>query len=97
MIRGYIALAQAKSGQRGEAVKQLEWLKHESSKRYIPSIAFAFAYIALGQKDEAVVWLEKDVSEHTGHASSYAVESAPDDVRDDPRFKEMLKRMNLPE
>ncbi len=94
---GYITLSQAKLGHRDEALKQLEWLKRESAKRYVPSHALALAYVALGQKDEAFVWLEKEVAEHTGYASSYAVEPTLDDVRDDPRFKAMLKRMNLPE
>jgi lipopolysaccharide biosynthesis regulator YciM len=93
VIKGYIALAQAKSGQRDEAVKRLDELKQESTRRYVPGVAFAFAYIALGQKDEAFVWLEKDVADHTGLASSYAVEPALDDVRADPRFKAMLKRI----
>ena len=56
-----------------------------------------FAYIALDQKDEAFLWLEKDVDERTIHASSYAIESALDVLRGDPRFKAMLKRMNLQE
>ncbi len=95
--KGYIAIAQAKLGQREESLKQLEWLKQEASKRYVPSIAFAFTYIALVQKDEAFAWLEKNAEDRTIYASSYAIEPALDDVRDDPRFKAMLKRMNLPE
>lgn len=97
LARGYMALAHAKLGHRDEAAKLLDWLKQESSRRYVPSVAFALTYIALGQKDEAFVWLEKDVTDRTGQASSYAVEPALDDVRDDPRFKAMLRRMNLPE
>jgi hypothetical protein len=51
----------------------------------------------LGQKDEAFTWLEKDMDERTIYASSYAIESALDGLREDPRFKAMLKRMNLPQ
>lgn len=97
VTKGYLANSYAKLGQRDEALKQLEWLKQELPRRYVPSYAVALAYIALGQKDEAFVWLEKDVDERTIYASSYAIESALDGLRDDPRFKAMLKRMNLPE
>ena len=37
------------------------------------------------------------MDERTIYASSYANESVLDGLRDDPRFKAMLKRMNLPE
>lgn len=97
VIRGYQALLYSKLGQREKALNELNWLKQEAPRRYVPSIAFALAYIALGQKSEAFEWLEKDVDDRTIYASSYAIESAFDDVRDDPRFKAMLKRMNLPE
>ena len=97
VIRGYQALSYAKLGQRDKAVGELEWLKHEAAKRYVPSIAFALAYIALDQRNEAFEWLEKDVNDRTIYASSYAIEPALDDVRDEPRFKAMLQRLNLPE
>jgi TolB-like protein/cytochrome c-type biogenesis protein CcmH/NrfG len=97
VTRGYLAISYAKLGQRDEVLKQLEWLKKESPRRYVPSFAIALAYIALGQKDEAFTWLEKDMDERTIYASSYAIESALDGLREDPRFKAMLKRMNLPE
>jgi TolB-like protein/Flp pilus assembly protein TadD len=97
VTRAYLALASAKTGDRDEAVKQLDWLKQESSKRYITGTAFAITYIALGQKDEAYKWLEKDVDDRSGWATWYAVAPAFDDLRDEPRFKAMLKRMGLPE
>ena len=58
--RAFLALSQAKAGNRDEAVKQLDWLKQESSRRYISGMAFAVVYIALGNKDEALTWLEKE-------------------------------------
>lgn len=97
LTKGYLAISFARVGQRDEALKQLEWLKQELPRRYVPSFAVALAYLALGQKDEVFVWLEKDMEERTIYASSYAIEPALDGLRDDPRFKAMLKRMKLPE
>lgn len=71
--RAYLALAKAKAGNREEAFKQLNWLKQESSKRYISGMAFALAYLALGEKDEAYKWLEKDVDDRSGYATWYGV------------------------
>jgi TolB-like protein/Tfp pilus assembly protein PilF len=95
--KGFLALSLAKSGQRDEAIELLNQLKQESGERYIPSYAVAIVYIGLNEKEEAFGWLEKDVAEHSFYASYYAVSPELDELRDEPRFKAMLKRMNLPE
>ena len=59
---GYLAISLAKSGQREEAFKLLNQLKQESSHRYVPSYAMALLYIGLNEKEEALVWLEKEVA-----------------------------------
>ncbi len=92
-----MALSLAKSGQRDEAIELLNQLKQESGERYVPSYAVAIVYIGLNEKEEAFGWLEKDVAEHSFYASYYAVSPELDDVRSDPRFKDLLKRLNLPE
>jgi TolB-like protein/Tfp pilus assembly protein PilF len=97
LINGYLALALAKSGQRDEAIKLLNQLKLESAERYVPSYAIAIIYIGLNQKDEAFAWLEKDVAEHSAFAVYYAVAPELDELRSEPRFKAMLKQLNLPE
>ncbi|MGH9821426.1 MAG: TPR end-of-group domain-containing protein [Pyrinomonadaceae bacterium] len=66
------------------------------NQNYIQSYSFALIYIGLGNKDEAVKWLEKEVTGHSEVANSFAVAQELNDVRDDPRFKDLLKRMNLP-
>jgi serine/threonine-protein kinase len=95
--KAFLALSLAKSGQRGEAIKLRDQLNLESPHRYVSSYYFAILHIALGEKDEAFAWLEKDIAERSSWPVLYAVSPELDDLRDDPRFKDMLKRLNLPE
>ena len=95
--KGFLALSLAKAGQREEAAKLLSELKEESTRRYVPSYAIALACVGLNEKEDAFVWLEKQVEERGYWSSVYAVAPELDELRSDPRFKEMLKRLNLPE
>jgi TolB-like protein/Tfp pilus assembly protein PilF len=96
-VKGYLGLWLAKSGKRDEAVKLLGELKQESKGNYVQGYTFALIYVGLGDKEEALNWLEKQMSSRAETASTYAVAPELDDLRSEPRFKEMLKRMNLPE
>ncbi len=95
--QGYLGYSLAKSGQRAEAIKILDELKAESARRFVPSYAFAVIHLGLNDKEEAFNRMEKDVDERSSQASYYAVAPELDEVRSDPRFKAMLRRMNLPE
>jgi TolB-like protein/Tfp pilus assembly protein PilF len=95
--QGILGLWLAKSGQRDEAVKLLSELKQESTRKYVQNYDFALIYIGLGNKEEALNYLEKHMSARAETANTYAVAPELDDLRSEPRFKEMLKRMNLPE
>lgn len=95
--KGYLGLWLAKSGKRDEAVKLLGELKQEAARGYVQGYTFALIYIGLGAKEEALNYLEKHMSSRAETANSYAVAPELDDLRSEPRFKEMLKRMNLPQ
>jgi TolB-like protein/Tfp pilus assembly protein PilF len=95
--KGFLGLLLAKSGKRDEALKLLSELKQDSIQSYVPGDIFALIYIGLGDKSEALNWLEKHVSGHAETAAGLAVAPEFDELRDEPRFKAMLKRMNLPE
>lgn len=87
------AFAYAKSGRRSEAEAILT--KYTSDPAFDGANA-AIVYGALGDKDKAFAALEKGFARKEEMARM-KVDPLFDDLRDDPRFKELLKRLNLPE
>jgi TolB-like protein/Tfp pilus assembly protein PilF/predicted Ser/Thr protein kinase len=84
----------ALAGQRDKALKILAELKKEEATPF-GAWGLAILYTALGEKDEAFRWLNY---EHP-HAWFPAVRVDPEfkPLWDDPRFKDVLQRLNLPE
>jgi hypothetical protein len=66
-------------------------------RRYVQGYALAIIYIGLNEKEEALNWLEKEISDRSSTAVFYGISPDLDDLRSEPRFKAMLKRLNLPE
>src|SRR3989441_4132485 len=89
--------AYAASGKRGEAQKALAELQELSKQRYISPSVFALIYAALGDKDQAFAWLEKSVEEHDLIIGRLKVDQRFDNLRSDPRFAEIVKRVGLPQ
>ena len=73
----------------------LEQLEELSRKRYVSPYHFAYVYTGLGEQDTAMDWLERAYEEHAGGV--YGIKGsflfAP--LRSHPRFKALLKKMNL--
>jgi len=94
-VKALLARSLAKSGQRGEVIKILGELESESARRYVPSAGLAVVFGALGEKDKAFVWLEKDVTERTPRPPLFSVNPVFDDLRDHPRFQDLVHRVAL--
>lgn len=92
-LRAMLARALAKSGQRAEALKIVDGIVTESAARYVPANAVALAFAALGEKDKAFFWLEKDVADRASRSPQYSVNPMWDDLRDDPRFAALVKKI----
>ncbi len=88
------AKASALMGTREEALKQLDEAKKEWSER--GPILIAGVYAMLSEKDQAFAWLEKSyAARETGIVQLKSPQW--DSLRDDPRFQDLLRRMNFPE
>jgi hypothetical protein len=55
---------------------------------------FAGIHIGLGDNDRAVEYLEKSYEEHSHWLIYLHIDPSMDDLRSDPRFQDLLKRMN---
>jgi tetratricopeptide (TPR) repeat protein len=95
---GIAALSRAygMSGRRAEAQKLLAELQEQSRLRYVSPASVAVIFAALGDKDQAFVWLEKAVKEHDGIIVRLRVDSRYDSLRSDPRFADLARRVGLP-
>jgi serine/threonine-protein kinase len=95
--RANIAYIYAVSGDRNKSLTILDELTKEYEQSYFSPIYVALVHVGLGDKDQAFLWLEK----------AYAVRDAEltwlrnffvwDPLRDDPRFQDLLRRVNLVE
>jgi hypothetical protein len=95
--KGELGLFLAKSGQRDEAVRLLDELTQVSLRQYVPSCSFALIHLGLGEKEQALDLLQKEIDERGPNTNYYAISPELDELRAEPRFKEMLRRLNLPE
>jgi tetratricopeptide (TPR) repeat protein len=57
---------------------------------------FAVIYASLGEKDKALDWLEKGYKEHAPGMATIKADPSFDSLRSDPRFQDLLRRMNFP-
>jgi tetratricopeptide (TPR) repeat protein len=90
-----LAVTYARMGKTAEARAVLQELLDLNRKRYIPPEFFAEVYAALGEKDEAFVWLDKSYDARSAFLPALLYSPLFDDLRSDPRFPEMVKKRNL--
>jgi tetratricopeptide (TPR) repeat protein len=94
-LLGQLGHAYAAAGRRGEARRILERLKKQSRPLYL-SYPIAEIYLGLGDEDQALTRLEQAHKERSAWMIYIRVEPKWDPLRRDPRFQDLLRRMNFP-
>jgi len=91
-VLGY---AYALAGDRAAGLQMLDQL-HDRARRYdISSLHVAYVHVGLGNVDQAFEWLEKSYQERAGLLVFLKVEPIFDPLRSDPRFAELLRRLQF--
>jgi serine/threonine protein kinase len=92
-----ISYAYAKSGHRQEAEAVINKWKELEKSKYIMNYWVASSYAALGEKDAAFAELERAYQAHDWFLPRIKTDPFMDPLRDDPRFKDLVRRVGLPE
>ena len=95
--KGLLGRAYAATGRREDALRLLRELLQEEKRSYVSPIVIATIYVGLGQQDDAIEWLEKAYEEKDGNMVVLKVGPGWDPLRSDPRFQDLVRRMNFPE
>jgi Flp pilus assembly protein TadD len=91
---GLLGYGYASGGKRDEAKKILKELESQSSKP-VSQIEIAMIHIALGDHDRAFDRLETAYRERAWQLGFLKVEPIFDPLREDPRFSDLMRRVNL--
>ena len=86
----------AAAGNPQEAQKMLDHLHDLSKQQYVTPYFLARIYAALGRKEEALHSLEAGYLERTSSLVFMKVDARLDELRGDPRFQKLMRRMNFP-
>lgn len=90
-----LGYAYAKSGNREKAQAIIEELRTLSGQIYVPEYSFAMIHNGLGERDEALVYLERSYQQREVQLASVKIDQRWNWLRDDPRFVDLMKRMNF--
>jgi TolB-like protein/Tfp pilus assembly protein PilF len=74
-----------------------EAMAAQSKRRHVPAIRIARMFAHAGDKNSAIQWLEKAYQARESPMMRLGVFWDWDDLRSDPRFQSLLRRMNFPE
>jgi Tfp pilus assembly protein PilF len=89
------AYALAKSGDTPAARRALDELVRLSAVGYVPPYNFALVYHALGENGKALDFLEQGFAEKDVRIVFLKVEPKWDGLRTEPRFVELIRKMNF--
>ena len=88
-----------KGGYQGAMLSVAEMLEKRSlsASTYVTPWQIGTLYTRAGKNDEALKWLEMALEAHDNNIPYISVDPLFDGLREHPRFRAMLRKMNLPE
>jgi eukaryotic-like serine/threonine-protein kinase len=90
-----IARVLCAQGHKSEAQQILRDLLQRSKSGYLPPTYIAGIYVALGDNNQAFAWLEKAYAARDSQLEFLGVEQFYDPLRTDPRYLDLMRRVNL--
>jgi serine/threonine protein kinase/tetratricopeptide (TPR) repeat protein len=96
LMRAALAHTYGKSGRAKDALQVLDDLSELADHKYVAPHFFAGIHIGLGENDRAIEYLEKSWDERCHWLIYLHLDPSMDDLRSNPRFQDLLRRVGLP-
>jgi tetratricopeptide (TPR) repeat protein len=90
-----LGLAYASAGRTSDVQKLAEELRGLAEKTYVANIYFAVICLSLGEIEKGLDWAEKAVDEYETTIAFFLCLWVFDPVRSHPRYRALLRKMNL--
>jgi TolB-like protein/tRNA A-37 threonylcarbamoyl transferase component Bud32 len=91
----FLGWVYAVSGQQEKARNLLNRMLDLRARRYADAYLIGEVYAGLGEKEKAFEWLSKAYKEHAGQMFCIKVDPWIDNLRSDPRYKELLRKIGF--
>jgi tetratricopeptide (TPR) repeat protein len=91
-----LARGDAEAGYSGALTRVAEMLVQRSRTSHVTPWQIGTLYTRAGKEDQALDWLEKAFQARDPNIPYLSVDPIFDDLRDNPRFQSLLRRLNLP-
>ena len=95
MYLGRLGLAYGAAGREQEARKVLRTLIELKHEQYVPADSIAEVHTGLGEKAQALDWLEKAYEERSTWLNSLKVDHKWNSLRDEQKFQELIDRIGF--
>ena len=92
---GVLAVVYGQAGRREDALRVLAELTKRQRTGYVPAGAFVLTYAGLADREQTLIWLEQAYKEQSLILLFLKVHPIFDSLRDDPRFKDLVRRVGL--
>ncbi len=96
-MRAALAQTLGRAGRTDEATQILDELTKLSKGKYVAPYFLAGIHVGLGQEDRAIECLEKAYAERSHWLIYLHIDPGMDTLRYHPRFKDLLRRVGLPD
>ncbi|MBL8188879.1 MAG: protein kinase, partial [Acidobacteria bacterium] len=94
-VTAFLCRAYALAGKKERAQSMLPALLQEAQRGNLNPEAIGLIYAAWGNKDKAFEWLEKAYQSHSDALLFLKADPRYDSLRTDPRFADLVRRLNL--
>lgn len=91
-----LSVVRGAMGQREQAEAAVAELREAGARNYVPPLLISIAHLGVGDRDGALDWIERGSAERDAYLVFLRASPWLDVLRDEPRFKDVVRSMNFP-